>query len=66
MVVVVTEGVGLDAASEIVADKAGQRALDGGVLAVVFVGAVLAVPLTVTPPGVGDALLLGGTFPFAV
>lgn len=66
MLVAVAEGVWLDAASEIVTDKAGQRALDGGVLAVLFVGAVLTVRLTVTLPRVGDALLLGGTFPFTV
>lgn len=66
MLVAITEGVRLDAASEIVADEARQRTLDGGVVAIIFISAVLTVTLAITLPRVRDALLLEGTFPFTV
>lgn len=66
VLVAVAEGVGLNTASEIITHKAWQWALDGGVVAVGFVGAILTVSLAVTLPGAGDALRLDGTFPFTV
>lgn len=66
VLVTVTEGIRLDAASEIVADEAGKRALDGGIVAAILVTAVITVPLAITLPGVTDALLLGGAFPLTV
>lgn len=66
MHVSVTESVRPNTASEIVTYVAGQGALDGGVLAVLFISAIVTVLLSVTLPYFRDALVLGGAFPITV